>query len=164
MWWKFFLSLSSFIIYRARCFVYREETNETIIQSIVYMYTFSCYSRKLGSLLFYASLPIRPVNFSRVLSSGSWRCRHFMMSGRLLCLNVWLRPEFCARTSSYIISRYTISRSEHPKPFPVLLCPPSFFYSFPPAHMFRTARETIFTPCKIINLFFYRRACMRNVF
>lgn len=43
----------------------------------------------------YASIHIRPVNFSRVLSSGSWRYKHFMMSGRLLCLNVWLHPGFC---------------------------------------------------------------------
>lgn len=76
----------------------------------------------------YASISICPVNFLRVLSSGSWCCRHFMMSERLLCLNVWLRPGFCAKTSSYIISRYTISQSEHPKPFPVLSCPRSFFY------------------------------------
>lgn len=97
-----------------------------------------------------------------VLSSGTWRCGRFMMSGRLLCLNVWLRSGILPRTPTggYIISRYTISRSERPK---TLLALPRSRKFLPPVlalrplHVsFLATRAILSRRCKIMNLPFYR--------
>lgn len=118
----------------------RGRTNENIIPSIV------CRerrrSRKLSGLP--ASMPIHPANFPRVTLCFIKRresCRHFMMSGRLLCLNVRPRSRNSARTGG-CIRLHNFSGAEHPKTLPANSRTANFFFLFIPRPVLARSQVT----------------------